>query len=170
MAASTNAEATSPDWTQEQFEMVYRTHGPAIWRYVLRMTGDPDLAGDVLQETFIRMLQRRPPAMEPRALRVYLFQTAIRLVYDEWRKQKRSRRLWERLRNRRVVKREPVGMAEHDLEKCFQQLSVKERTLLWLAYVEGWSHREIAQALGLREKSVRVLLFRARKKAQSALA
>ncbi len=170
MAASTNADVASPDWTQEQFEMLYHTHGPAIWRYVLRMTGDPDLANDILQETFIRMLQRRPPAMEPRALRVYLFQTAIRLVYDEWRKQKRVRRLWERLRHRITAKREHAGVTRRDLEKCLQQLSVKERTLLWLAYVEGWSHREIAQALGLQEKSVRVLLFRARKKVQSALA
>jgi DNA-directed RNA polymerase specialized sigma24 family protein len=35
--------------------------------------------------------------------------------------------------------------------------------LLWLAYVEGFDHREIAAAKGVAEKSVRVLLFRARK-------
>ena len=36
--------------------------------------------------------------------------------------------------------------------------------MLWLAYVEGFSHNEVAEALSLSEKSVRVLLFRARKK------
>jgi RNA polymerase sigma-70 factor (ECF subfamily) len=35
---------------------------------------------------------------------------------------------------------------------------------MWLAYVEGADHREIAAALGLRERSVRVLLHRARRK------
>jgi RNA polymerase sigma-70 factor (ECF subfamily) len=39
-----------------------------------------------------------------------------------------------------------------------------ERSLLWLAYVEGSEHREIAAALGLKQKSIRVLLFRARQK------
>jgi RNA polymerase sigma-70 factor, ECF subfamily len=48
--------------------------------------------------------------------------------------------------------------------RFFRRLKSQEQLLLWLAYVEGFDHREIAAALGLREKSVRVLLFRARKK------
>ena len=46
----------------------------------------------------------------------------------------------------------------------FGRLKTQEQTLLWLAYVEGFDHREIAQVLELKEKSVRVLLSRARKK------
>ena len=46
----------------------------------------------------------------------------------------------------------------------FGRLEVKERALLWLAYVETASHRDIAGALGLKESSIRVLVFRARKK------
>jgi RNA polymerase sigma-70 factor (ECF subfamily) len=46
----------------------------------------------------------------------------------------------------------------------FAQLKTQEQSLLWLAYVEGFNHREIASALQLREKSIRVLLFRARKR------
>ena len=48
--------------------------------------------------------------------------------------------------------------------RVFEHLKTQEQTLLWLAYVEGFDHREIALALQLREKSVRVMLFRARKK------
>jgi RNA polymerase sigma-70 factor (ECF subfamily) len=43
-------------------------------------------------------------------------------------------------------------------------LKVRERQLLWLAYVEGSNHKEIAQLTGLRHKSVRLLLFRARRR------
>jgi RNA polymerase sigma-70 factor (ECF subfamily) len=46
----------------------------------------------------------------------------------------------------------------------FARLKPQERDLLWLAYVEGFDHREIAAALHLAEKSVLVLLFRARPK------
>lgn len=50
------------------------------------------------------------------------------------------------------------------LRKAFQQLKMRERQLLWLAYVEGSNHKEIAALTGLRHTSVRLLLFRARRK------
>jgi RNA polymerase sigma-70 factor (ECF subfamily) len=40
----------------------------------------------------------------------------------------------------------------------------RERQLLWLAYAEGYSHREIAEITGLASASIRLLLFRARRK------
>jgi RNA polymerase sigma-70 factor (ECF subfamily) len=40
----------------------------------------------------------------------------------------------------------------------------RERQLLWLAYAEGYSHREIASITGLASASIRLLLFRARRK------
>jgi len=48
-------------------------------------------------------------------------------------------------------------------------LKPRERELLWLAYVEGMNHAEIAGATGLRVLSVRLLLFRARKRAAGLL-
>jgi RNA polymerase sigma-70 factor (ECF subfamily) len=44
------------------------------------------------------------------------------------------------------------------------ELSPRDRQMLWLAYVEGASHREIAKALGLRAASIRSMLFRARQR------
>jgi RNA polymerase sigma-70 factor (ECF subfamily) len=49
-------------------------------------------------------------------------------------------------------------------------LKPRERELLWLAYVEGMNHAEVAAATGLRVISVRMLLFRARRKAAELLA
>ena len=54
--------------------------------------------------------------------------------------------------------------ARIDMGRVFGRLTVRERQLLWLAHVEGLSHREVSNALGLGEGSVRVLLFRARQK------
>jgi len=48
-------------------------------------------------------------------------------------------------------------------------LAPRERALLWLAYVEGQSHNEIAKAVGLARDSVKVLLFRARKRLRDLL-
>src|SRR3989454_8733629 len=51
-----------------------------------------------------------------------------------------------------------------DLAGALEHLKPRERELLWLAYVEGSSHKEIAEIAGVRAASVRLLLFRARRK------
>jgi DNA-directed RNA polymerase specialized sigma24 family protein len=48
-------------------------------------------------------------------------------------------------------------------------LNVRERALLWLAYVEEATHAEIAATMGCGERSVRVLLFRARRRMERLL-
>jgi len=50
-----------------------------------------------------------------------------------------------------------------------ERLSAQERAVLWLAHVEELSHREIGAVLGVKEKSVRVMVFRAREKAKELL-
>jgi RNA polymerase sigma-70 factor (ECF subfamily) len=50
-----------------------------------------------------------------------------------------------------------------------RQMKARERELLWLAYVEGMKHTEIAASLGLSALSIRSLLFRARQKAAGLL-
>ena len=60
-------------------------------------------------------------------------------------------------------------MLRSDMQKLFEELEPKERALLWLAHVEGAPHREVAEILGLKEKSIRVMLFRARRKFASIL-
>lgn len=51
-----------------------------------------------------------------------------------------------------------------DLGRALSRLKPRERQLLWLAYAEGASHKEIAKVSGMKAASVRPLLFRARKK------
>ena len=51
-----------------------------------------------------------------------------------------------------------------DMGNTFKLLKPKERILLWLAYVEGYSSNEIAKMTNTKENSVKVQIFRARKK------
>ena len=56
-----------------------------------------------------------------------------------------------------------------DLRRAMTHLKPRERALLWLAYAQGSSHKEIAQSLGLRTGSVKLLLFRARRRLAALL-
>ncbi len=57
-----------------------------------------------------------------------------------------------------------AGRAEArvDLHRAMARLRVRDRMLLWLAYAEGASHREIAETVGVKTSSVKLLLYRAR--------
>jgi RNA polymerase sigma-70 factor (ECF subfamily) len=54
--------------------------------------------------------------------------------------------------------------AHFDVARAMRRLRPRERALLWLAYVQGLSHEEIASALGLRTASLKALLWRARRR------
>lgn len=129
---------------------------------VLHSSGDAALTDDIFQETFYRFLRARLPILERRQMKAYLYRTAMSLLSDHWRRLKRERR-WslEMLFGKQTVETNPLG---GDVAHLFELLKPQEQALLWLAYVEGFDHREIASALQVKEKSVRVLLFRARKR------
>jgi RNA polymerase sigma factor (sigma-70 family) len=56
-----------------------------------------------------------------------------------------------------------------DVDKVLSHLKPRERELVWLAYAEGSSHREIATVIGCKEASVRPMLHRARQSLMAAL-
>ncbi|MBI2820353.1 MAG: RNA polymerase sigma factor [Acidobacteria bacterium] len=144
------------------FSNLYRKTGPKLWAYIRRAASNSALADDIFQEAFLRFLRSCPAGLDERQQRAYLYRTATSLLVDHWRRAKRER-MWglKTLIDERAPDKKAMG---EDMTRLFAQLKPREQALLWLAYVEGFDHREIATALELREKSVRVLLFRARKK------
>ncbi len=56
-----------------------------------------------------------------------------------------------------------------DVARIFSELGERDRALLWLAYVEGESHEEMAASLGVGRRSIKVLLFRARRRLRELL-
>jgi RNA polymerase sigma-70 factor, ECF subfamily len=119
------------------------------------------LADDLLQESYFRFLQAGVSGLNELQMKAYLYKTAASAAQDHWRAEKRERRRQEAAPAESETAGDPN--LSHDINQLFRKLKTNEQTLLWLAYVEGFQHREIAQAMNLKEKSVRVLLFRARK-------
>ncbi len=149
------------------FQAFYHRTAPALRAYIQRTCGQQDLADDILQEAFFKFLRARRPAMGEAATRAYLYRTATTLITDHWRKLQRDQ-AWSWKTVFRTKTSAPSEL-RGDVARMFQGLAQREQALLWLAYVEGFEHREIAEVLGLREKSIRVLLFRARKKLAAVL-
>ncbi|HZP32557.1 MAG TPA: sigma-70 family RNA polymerase sigma factor [Candidatus Acidoferrales bacterium] len=145
-----------------QFQGFYAGAAPGLRGYIRRACGNDALADDILQESFLRFLRAELRVNEAAPLKAYLYKIAASLIVDHWRRVQRERRWSLRSFLGREPATEPTG--ENETIRFFRRLKPQEQLLLWLAYVEGFEHAEIAAALGVKEKSVRVLLFRARNK------
>jgi RNA polymerase sigma-70 factor (ECF subfamily) len=163
LGATTFRRTPKRPMDEAKFEAFYRKTAGRIWSYIYRMTGDAATADDLMQKTFFRFLRSNPAIADDDHLRHYVFKTATNLVFDHFRETKRNR---ERLGHppRMPDLRADRGELRHDMMRVFAELKPQERALLWLAHVEGSSHDEIAEAMGVKAKSVRVMLFRARKR------
>lgn len=146
-----------------RFEAFYRRNAGSLWSYLFRMTGDQAVADDLLQKTFFRFLRANPTLATEEHQRRWLFRTATNLAMDHFRETKRGRNHVE-LRDEGGPSIEPREVLRHDMMKTFAELKPRERALLWLAHVEEADHEDIGQALGVKPHSVKVLLFRARKR------
>lgn len=156
---------------EEAFRAFYDRTARAVWAYLSRLTGDPQQADDLLQETFYRFLRAGSTYESDAHRRNSLFRIATNLARDAHRRQ-RVRPLFVSHDDTQVA-----GPAAHgrqveqatDLTRAMGQLKPRDRSLLWLAYAEGSSHREIAATLGVKLSSVKLMLFRARRRLATAL-
>jgi RNA polymerase sigma-70 factor, ECF subfamily len=159
--------------SEAAFQAFYEETARPLWAFICRACGKPELADDLLQETYLRFLRAADLKADAALRKAYLYKIATNLMTDHWRTSAREHRFvvtshsdeefHEEARSDHKDAAEAV-IVSRDLSRVFQQLKPIERSLLWLAYVEGSEHREIAAALGLKQKSIRVLLFRARLK------
>ena len=147
---------------EARFELFYRSTAGNLWSYLFRMTGDEAVSDDLLQKAFFRFLRANPALATEEHQRRWLFRTATNLAMDHFRETKRQRSA--ELTDLPVPSMEPREALRHDMMKTFAELKPRERALLWLAHVEEADHDDIGEALGVKTKSVKVLLFRARKR------
>jgi RNA polymerase sigma-70 factor (ECF subfamily) len=138
---------------------LFREHGGAIYRFCRSSLRDGSDAEDVVQETFLKLLQHLRTDGDRSNLRSWLFTVAANACRD--RARGRARWLpWSADSDRRIA---PLGEERDDIRRAqaaLRTLGTRDRMLLSLR-ASGLSYREIAVASGIRETSVGRLLARA---------
>lgn len=150
------------------FDGFYRDTHPRLWSFLVRTTGEADLAEDVAQEAFVRLLGSRGADLPIGERRAYLFRIARNLVRDAARRRARERTVHS-AEAPEVPAPEPAEPIGRRAAAALARLRERDRQILWLAHAEGWTHDEIATAVGIASASVRVLLHRARKRFKDLL-
>lgn len=146
------------------FEQLFEHEFARVFRYLDRLSGEPDLAADLAQEAFIRLYQRGSLPERPIP---WLVTVAMNLFRNVRTSQVRRARLLAGARMEMTVADPPVlpdRDAENDsvrVRSALNALTERERELLLLR-AEGYSYRDLAGALQLHEPSIGTLLARAK--------
>ena len=155
---------------EKSFQVIYDRTARPLWAYLRRVSGRGDVADDLLQEIYCRFLVRAQHGLDEAQTRSYLFRIATNLLHDRWRRSgDADEEMLEEEQQADAFSASRDDAACVDVQRTMQRLKPRERQLLWLAYVEGMSHAEIAEVTGLGALSIRLLLFRARRRAADML-
>ncbi len=153
---------------EEAFRGFYDRTARMLWVYLERLTGDRHQADDLMQEAFYRLLRAPLPFAGDAHRRRYLFKIATNLARDRFRR----RRVRQPEISHEDAEAYGIPLAAQtpalderlDLTQAFASLRSRERAMLWLAYAQGASHKEIADVVGVGAGSVKALLYRARRR------
>ena len=150
----------------EAFVLLFEAEFPRLFRYLDRLSGEPELAADLAQDAFVRLSRR---GEMPRQPEIWLVTVALNLFRNVKTTRSRRKRLLTLARAEAVLA-DPtptpaqIMEAEESREQAraaIDQLPERDRRLL-LLQAEGYSYRDIAVALALNEASIGTLLARAK--------
>ena len=128
---------------------LYAEHAPRAGRLAYLLTADRELAQDLAQEAFARLIIRFPMVRRADAVDAYLRRTVINLARKHWRRLGRERA---------YVRREGPVLLHRTIEE--PDLSERQRAALVLRFFEDLSERQTAEALGCAVGTVKSLVSR----------
>lgn len=171
---ATGADAVF-EMDEDTFRAFYDRTARALWAYLYRIAGSRDLADDMTQETYYRFLRADAAHESDAHRRNSLFHIATNIARDGRRRGRRARLV--ELPDGHGAAPELAAAVDvaadaqrrADIGRAMTRLRPRERELLWLAYGQGSSHRDIAEVLGVKLGNVKQLLFRARQKMAALL-
>lgn len=152
---------------------LYDQHVDRVYRLAYRLAGDEELARDFTQETFVRAFDRLETFRGDSSIGTWLHAIGVSVALNGLRKVKRWRQREAPLDDALTVGT-TARHANPDLKARLRQavdaLPEGYRTVFVMHDVEGYTHEEIAQTLGIQAGTSKAQLFRARARLRTMLA
>ena len=146
---------------ESAFRELYRRHTPAAFGLLCRLTGGQDAdAADLMQAAWVRAVRRLSEFRGASAFRTWLSGIAVN-CYREWRRAE-ARRPAMPDSDALDQMAAPVDLRADDIAEVVRALPLPFRDVLVLHDIEGWTHDEIAHALGIEPGTSKSRLSRAR--------
>jgi RNA polymerase sigma-70 factor (ECF subfamily) len=161
------------DGDRSAARQLYDAHVDRVFRLAYRLTGDDTLAQELTQDTFIRAFQQLPRFRGESALATWLYRVTVSVASNLRRRYRRHARETDLSLITNLASTTPPP-ADPDLRdqmtRAIDALPEIYRTTFVMHDVEGYTHPEIAQSLGVAEGTCKSRLFIARGMLRKALA
>jgi len=156
------------------FEHLYERHGPRMKSIAANLLGNLADAEDAVQDCFLKVYRGAASFRGASRLSTWIYRVLVNSCYDMLRKRRRYPVEARSEGETSVSSREPVTPAfDHplrvSLEACVKDLEPRRRAAFLLFEVEGFTHREVGDILGVPEGTSKTLLFEARRELQRRL-
>lgn len=154
-------------------KLVFEAYRNLVYRDIFFLTRSHELAEDVVQETFYKVVDKAPQLRDTKHLKNWIIKVARNHVYDLFKKNKKYRLLREPqvvidmeapFLHPSIAEQVEDQIRNKMLHKLLNELSPKYRQVLLMYYFEEKSYKEIAQELGTTEQALAQTMVRARKK------
>ena len=156
----------------ESFDAIYAVYSADVYRYAFYLTGRPDAAQDLFQETWFRIVKNIGRLKSVLNKKSWILTVESNIFRDVLRKRKRRKTIST------FHSVDCAAEANHDLRidiqmdfaKALTKLPARQKQVFLLKEVEGYKLKEIAKILHIPTGTVKSLLFRAVKKLQKQMA
>ena len=147
--------------SETDVQLAYRRYFPLIREKCRRMLGDVEEAQDVAQETFIKLWSARLQDDDPRRLTSWVYRTCTRLAIDRMRRRRaRPEETMDELEGGDAGDWEQRTELRSELQRWARTLPADEVEVAFLSRLDRLTHPEIAEVVGVSERTVRRLLAR----------
>jgi RNA polymerase sigma-70 factor (ECF subfamily) len=167
--------ATVPNVSEtltREFEEIFREHCEFVYRTAYSVTGNRPDAEDVLQNIFLKLLQREFPPDLKQTPRAYLYRAAVNVSLNLVRSRK-NQRICGDVDLLEVMATDSTADHEDDLQRslveAIAQLKPRAVEMLILRYTHGYSDVQIGRMLGKSRGTIAVTLYRARARLRSLM-
>jgi RNA polymerase sigma-70 factor (ECF subfamily) len=146
-----------------QYEL-YRKYAPKMYAVCLRYAGNAEEAEDILQEGFIKVFSKMGSFRREGSFEGWIRRIFVNTAIEQFRKKIHLQPVTEYEENTIEGKYSSVldNLAEKDIIQLIQQLSPGYRTVFNMYVIEGYTHKQIAEALGISEGTSKSQLSRAK--------
>jgi RNA polymerase sigma-70 factor (ECF subfamily) len=150
--------------SEQAFTSLYNHYGPRLYLNILRMVKDDLQAGELVQELFTRVWQKRTNKGIGENFEGYIYRIAQNLVYDFFRKLRRDHQLLEKFRalaeeNYEYIE-EGLQLKQHShfLHKAIEQLPPQQKKVYELIKHNGCTYKKTAEIMGISPLTVKEYL------------
>jgi RNA polymerase sigma-70 factor (ECF subfamily) len=158
------------DGDARAIRILYDRYAPRVYAVVRRIAADDDLAQDYAQEAWIRAIRALPTFRGDARFSTWLHRIAVNAALQSLRKaDTRARREEDPVEDVPVDPRPTDSLLQKRLERALDILPEGMREVLILHDVEGYTHEEIGDVLGVTSGTSKSQLFKARAKMRALL-